>query len=131
MHVYPADPRAKGLVPDPDQDEEDELEDEQAEYESVLISAASDVVGALASVLGPDFSQATTSSRPWQPPPRHFSRAYLHHLLHTHEMSAHTFLAAHNLAVLDAFFAGIRSTLVKSLDSEYLPSAWRCPSINF
>ena len=66
---------------------------------------------------------ATTSSRPWQPPPRHFSRAYLHHLLHTHEMSAHTFLAAHNLAVLDAFFAGIRSTLVKSFDSEYLPSA--------
>lgn len=42
---------------DPDQEEEDELEDEQAEYESVLISAASDVVGSLASVIGPDFSR--------------------------------------------------------------------------
>lgn len=49
---------------DPDQDEEDELEDEQAEYESVLISAASDVVGALASVLGPDFAQAFESFMP-------------------------------------------------------------------
>jgi len=53
-----------------------------------------------------------------QSPPRHFSRAYLHHLLHTHEMSAHTFLTAHNLAVLDAFFSGIRSTMAKTHDSE-------------
>ncbi|EIW77271.1 hypothetical protein CONPUDRAFT_168246 [Coniophora puteana RWD-64-598 SS2] len=44
----------------------------------------------------------------YRPP---FTRAYLHHLLHTHEMSAHTVLVAHNLAVLDAFFAGIRSVL--------------------
>ncbi|KIM55774.1 hypothetical protein SCLCIDRAFT_288871 [Scleroderma citrinum Foug A] len=40
------------------------------------------------------------------------SRAYLHHLLRTHEMSAHTLLAAHNLAVLDIFLAGVRSVLV-------------------
>jgi hypothetical protein len=40
-----------------------------------------------------------------------FTRGYVHHLLHTHEMSAHTLLTAHNLAILDAFFAGIRSVL--------------------
>lgn len=55
-----------------------------------------------------------------QSPLRHFSRAYLHHLLHTHEMSAHTFLTAHNLAVLDAFFSGIRSTMAKTHDPEAL-----------
>lgn len=36
------------------------------------------------------------------------SRAYVHHLLHTHEMSAHALLAAHNVNVLDAMFAGVR-----------------------
>ncbi|KAL1747335.1 tRNA-guanine(15) transglycosylase-like protein [Schizophyllum fasciatum] len=41
----------------------------------------------------------------------HYTRAYLHHLLHTHEMSAHSLLVAHNLAVLDAFFAGVRRVL--------------------
>ncbi|KAL4264272.1 Queuine tRNA-ribosyltransferase-like protein [Pleurotus pulmonarius] len=40
-----------------------------------------------------------------------YSRAYLHHLLHTHEMSSHTLLVMHNITVLDAFFAGIRSVL--------------------
>lgn len=40
-----------------------------------------------------------------------YSRAYLHHLLHTHEMGAHTLLVAHNLAILDAFFAGVRRVL--------------------
>ncbi|KZP23473.1 hypothetical protein FIBSPDRAFT_1042913 [Athelia psychrophila] len=40
-----------------------------------------------------------------------FSRAYIHHLLHTHEMSAHALLVMHNLAVLDAFFAGVRAVL--------------------
>ncbi|KAI6010129.1 hypothetical protein EDC04DRAFT_2581170 [Pisolithus marmoratus] len=43
-------------------------------------------------------------------PPR--SRGYLHHLLHTHEMSAHTMLVAHNLAVLDRFLSGVRDVLV-------------------
>ena len=38
----------------------------------------------------------------------HLSRAYIHHLLHTHEMSAHALLVMHNLAILDAFFAGVR-----------------------
>ena len=43
---------------DPDQDEEeaDETED-QAEYDQVLISAASDLVASFASILGPDFAQ--------------------------------------------------------------------------
>jgi queuine tRNA-ribosyltransferase len=51
-----------------------------------------------------------------------YTRAYLHHLLHTHEMSSHSFLVMHNLAVLDAFFAGVRSTLrrdAKDSDGEH------------
>lgn len=36
------------------------------------------------------------------------TRAYVHHLLHTHEMSAHTYLAAHNINVLSSFFVSIR-----------------------
>lgn len=44
----------------------------------------------------------------FEPP---FMRSYLHHLLHTHEMSAHTLLVMHNLHVLDAFFAGVREAL--------------------
>ncbi|KAG6906713.1 hypothetical protein DXG01_012455 [Tephrocybe rancida] len=39
------------------------------------------------------------------------TRAYLHHLLHTHEMSAHALLVAHNLAVVDALLTGVRNTL--------------------
>lgn len=42
--------------PDQDEDEADETED-QAEYDQVLISAASDLVAAFASILGPDFAQ--------------------------------------------------------------------------
>ncbi|EJU01606.1 tRNA-guanine transglycosylase [Dacryopinax primogenitus] len=40
-----------------------------------------------------------------------FTRAYIHHLLHTHEMSAHALLVSHNITVLQDFFAAIRSTL--------------------
>ncbi|KAI0342561.1 tRNA-guanine transglycosylase [Trametopsis cervina] len=40
-----------------------------------------------------------------------FTRAYIHHLLHTHEMSSHTLLAMHNLSVMDAFFTGVRDVL--------------------
>lgn len=40
-----------------------------------------------------------------------FTRSYIHHLLHTHEMSAHSLLVMHNLSVMDAFFAGVRSVL--------------------
>lgn len=43
---------------DPDQDEEDEPLEDQAEYDSVLISSAGDLVAALAAVLGADFAQA-------------------------------------------------------------------------
>jgi len=43
---------------DPDQDEEDEAPEDQAEYDSVLISSAGDLVAALASVLGADFAVA-------------------------------------------------------------------------
>jgi hypothetical protein len=45
-----------------------------------------------------------------------FTRAYLHHLLHTHEMSAHTFLVAHNLAVLDALLTGVRTIISAHVD---------------
>jgi queuine/archaeosine tRNA-ribosyltransferase len=40
-----------------------------------------------------------------------YTRAYLHHLLHTHEMSAHTLLAMHNLSVVDAMLTGVRSVI--------------------
>lgn len=42
-----------------------------------------------------------------------YTRAYLHHLLHTHEMSSHTLLAMHNLTVVDRFFADIREVLAE------------------
>ncbi len=42
-----------------------------------------------------------------------FVRAYLHHLLHTHEMSAHSLLTMHNLTVLAAFLSGIRDVLAR------------------
>ncbi len=50
----------------------------------------------------------STCHEAYAPP---FTRAYLHHLLYTHEMSAHTLLALHNLSVLDLFFSGIREVL--------------------
>ena len=72
---------------------------------------------------------ACAPSRPSEPlkfskldeaPPLHtpvpYTRAYVHHLLHTHEMAAHTLLALHNLAVLDTFFAGVRRVLSDQLE---------------
>ena len=50
----------------------------------------------------------------------HHTRAYIHHLLHTHEMSAHTLLVMHNLAVLSHFFEGIRG-VIESLSSGQRP----------
>ena len=46
-----------------------------------------------------------------------YTRAYVHHLLHTHEMSSHTLLAMHNLTVMDRFFTDIRA-LLKEPDGE-------------
>lgn len=40
-----------------------------------------------------------------------YTRAYIHHLLRTHEMSALALLTAHNLSTLQIFFSGIRSCL--------------------
>ncbi|CAG7850462.1 SubName: Full=Uncharacterized protein {ECO:0000313/EMBL:CCA72156.1} [Serendipita indica DSM 11827] len=45
---------------------------------------------------------------------RPFSKAYIHHLLHTHEMSAYSLLHLHNLAVMDQFFTDIRTFLSES-----------------
>lgn len=42
-----------------------------------------------------------------------YTRAYVHHLLHTHEMSAHALLVMHNLTVMDAFMRGIRGVLAQ------------------
>ena len=42
---------------DPDQDEEEEAPEDQAEYDSVLISSAADLVSSLANALGPDFAR--------------------------------------------------------------------------
>ncbi|KAI0822619.1 tRNA-guanine(15) transglycosylase-like protein [Trametes gibbosa] len=55
-------------------------------------------------------SMCPTSPDKMQPP---FTRAYVHHLLHTHEMSAHALLAMHNISVFSAFLAGIRSVLAR------------------
>ena len=43
---------------DPDQDENEEAPEDQAEYDSVLISSAGDLVAALSNALGSDFAQA-------------------------------------------------------------------------
>ncbi|KAG5644845.1 hypothetical protein DXG03_007574 [Asterophora parasitica] len=40
-----------------------------------------------------------------------YTRAYIHHLLHTHEMSAHALLVAHNLATAGRFLEGVRRVL--------------------
>ncbi|KAF8170199.1 tRNA-guanine(15) transglycosylase-like protein [Mycena galopus ATCC 62051] len=48
--------------------------------------------------------------------PAPYTRAYVHHLLNTHEMSAHSLLVRHNLAVVDTFFAGVRDVLGRGED---------------
>ncbi|KAF9528263.1 Queuine tRNA-ribosyltransferase-domain-containing protein [Crepidotus variabilis] len=56
-----------------------------------------------------------------------YTRAYIHHLLHTHEMSAHTLLTMHNLETLDRFFRGIRGLLTQlenSQKNEVASSLW-------
>ena len=63
--------------------------------------------------------EASTIYRP------HISRAYIHHLLHTHEMSAHALLVMHNLAVLDAFFAGVRQLISEA------PERWEAEVLKF
>lgn len=49
---------------DPDQDEDEEAPEDSAEYDTVLISSAGDVVAALAEVLGADFAPAFTTFFP-------------------------------------------------------------------
>jgi hypothetical protein len=49
---------------DPDQNEDEEAPEEQAEYDTVLISSAGDLVAALANALGPDFAQAFSTFLP-------------------------------------------------------------------
>ena len=48
-----------------------------------------------------------------------YTRAYVHHLLHTHEMSAHALLVMHNLTVMDAFMCGVRAVLEREQNLEY------------
>lgn len=47
------------------------------------------------------------------------TRAYVHHLLQTHEMSAQVLLEAHNLVHYLRFFAAIRSFIAQNKLSEY------------
>ena len=49
-----------------------------------------------------------------------YTRAYIHHLLHTHEMSAHALLTVHNLSVVDRFFADIRNVLERDGVDKYI-----------
>ena len=81
-----------------------------AEHSSVDTAAKSSLSSA---------SSRNVSPTPVYAPP--FSRAYVHHLLHTHEMSAHSLLATHNISVLDKFFEGVRSVIAAS---EASPSIW-------
>lgn len=54
------------------------------------------------------YTESSQSAPKFLPP---YTRAYIHHLLHTHEMSSHSLLAMHNISVLDAFMSGIRAVL--------------------
>lgn len=45
-------------------------------------------------------------------------RAYVHHLLQTKEMLAWTLLQIHNHAIIDRFFAGVRSSIAKGTFEE-------------
>ncbi|THH23281.1 hypothetical protein EUX98_g7901 [Antrodiella citrinella] len=66
------------------------------------------------------FTTSLTHDRLTQPPGKPtstlppYTRSYIHHLLHTHEMSSHTLLAMHNFFIMDAFFSGIRDVLHRS-----------------
>ncbi|KAF9465051.1 hypothetical protein BDZ94DRAFT_1255195 [Collybia nuda] len=60
---------------------------------------------------------------PEEAPPRYrppYTRAYVHHLLHTHEMTAHSLLVMHNISVLDAFFAGVRRVVAEKGEQEFI-----------
>ncbi|TBU28920.1 tRNA-guanine transglycosylase [Dichomitus squalens] len=63
-------------------------------------------------------SQAWADVRPYalQPP---VVRSYVHHLLHTHEMSSHALLAMHNLTALSRFFAGVREVIARGGQEEF------------
>lgn len=61
-------------------------------------------------------------SRLYQPP---FTRAYVHHLLHTHEMSAHALLAMHNLEVFESFFKGIRKVIAADEEHPDEEKRWK------
>jgi importin-4 len=49
---------------DPDQDAEEEAPEDQAEYDSVLISSAGDLVAAMANALGADFAPSFNAFYP-------------------------------------------------------------------
>ena len=49
---------------DPDQDADEEAPEDQAEYDSVLISSAGDLVAAMANALGSDFAPAFNTFYP-------------------------------------------------------------------
>lgn len=49
---------------DPDQDESEEAPEETAEYDTMLISSAADLVTSLANVLGGDFTELFVTFRP-------------------------------------------------------------------
>ncbi|KAG6895778.1 hypothetical protein C0992_012653 [Termitomyces sp. T32_za158] len=62
------------------------------------------------------------SPSPTSPGSSPYTRAYLHHLLHTHEMSAHSLLAAHNLAVVAALLDGVRRVIASASNNDTTPT---------
>lgn len=67
---------------DPDQAENEEAPEDQAEYESVLIASAEDLVAALANALGSDFAQPFATFFPLIAK-YYVSNATKHHRTHT------------------------------------------------
>ncbi|KAG8778281.1 hypothetical protein FRC16_003892 [Serendipita sp. 398] len=63
--------------------------------------------------------QDSTDQRETSSTIRSFSRAYIHHLLHTHEMSAYALLHLHNLSVVDSFFANVRRLLISGDEKKF------------
>ncbi|KAJ7188465.1 tRNA-guanine(15) transglycosylase-like protein [Mycena filopes] len=86
----------------------------RAEYAhdfSLFSDSSPCLCGACAPVASPTILAHSVHDVHTPVPPTPYTRAYVHHLLHTHEMSAHALLVMHNLAVLDAFFAGVRGVI--------------------
>jgi hypothetical protein len=72
---------------DPDQDDQEEAPEDQAEYDSVLISSAGDLVSSLANVLGADFAPAFGTFFPLVA--KYYVRTFVTVDLHVADLTSH------------------------------------------